>query len=203
MPDVIIQSLSFLDNFSYIGIFLLVAMSGHMLPVPQDISLISVGYLVALDYISFWPTLIVGTIAPVASDLFLYYLSTVGSRFAPKPEKYAHTWLFKFATHHMHNKTILTVMLMRFVTGFRFMSPVVGAYMGVPVKKYLIANSISAVVFGPLFILLGYAFHEKITLVINILKSFEHIGLIVFVLVVFGVVGYFVKNRYNISHAEE
>ena len=203
MPEIIAQNLPLLEHLSYLGIFLLVAMSGHMLPVPQDISLISVGYLIALNYISFWPALLVGSIAPITSDLFLFYLSTVGSRFAPKPEKYSRTWLFQFAMHHMHENTILTVMLMRLVTGSRFMSPVMGAYMGVPIKKYLIANSISAAVFGPLFILLGFVFHEKITLIINVLKSFEHLGLAVFIVVVLGIIGYFVKNRYNISDAEE
>lgn len=199
MPDIAIQSIAYLDHLSYLGVFLLIAMSGHILPVPQDISLISVGYITALGYTNLLPVLIIGMLAAVTSDLFLYYLSTIGSRFAPKPEKYIHTWPYRFAIHHMHNNTIMTVILMRFVTGFRFMSPVIGAYVGVPIKRYFIANSISAVIFAPVFILLGYSFHNQISLVLDTLKSFEHLGLTLFAFVVIGVIGYFIKNRYNSS----
>ncbi|MFH1473044.1 MAG: hypothetical protein ABIF06_01340 [bacterium] len=203
MPDIVIQNLALLEQLSYLGVFIFIVLSGHIIPIPQDLSLISAGYITALGYTSLWPVLIIGMIAPVFSDLFLFYLSTVGSRFAPKPERYEHMRLFKFATHHMHNNTILLVMFMRFVTGFRFMSPVVGAYMKVPIKKYFIANSISAAVFGPVFIMLGYTFHTQITSIINTLKSIEHFGLIFFGLFVLGVIGYFLKNMYNSSHAEE
>ena len=203
MPDIIFQNLALLDTLSYLGVFILIALSGHLLPVPQDVSLISVGYITALGYINLFPVLLIAMIAPVFSDLFLFYLSTIGSRFAPKPEKYNHMRLFKFATHHMHNNTILVVMFMRFVTGFRFMSPVVGAYMQVSFKKYLIADIISAAVFGPFFILLGYIFSDKITSIINVLKSLEHYGLIIFGIVVLFVIGYFVKNMYNSPDAKE
>ena len=179
------------------------ALSGHIIPIPQDISLISVGYLAALGYINIVSAVILGILAPIASDAFLYYLSHHGSRFAPKPEKYADTWIYKFSMHHMHNNTIRAVVLMRFVTGFRFMSPVMGAYMSVPVKKYFVANGISALIFGPVFVLLGYVFHEQITFIIDTLKSIEHFGGIAFVIVLILVFGFFIRNRYNIRNVKE
>lgn len=203
MPDVIIQHLGLIQQLSYLGVFLIMALSGHIIPIPQDISLISVGYLAAIGYIGIVPAVILGILAPIASDAFLYYLSHHGSRWAPKPEKYSNTWIYRFSMHHMHNNTIVAVVIMRFVTGFRFMSPIMGAYMGVPFKKYIIANGISALLFGPIFVLLGYVFHEKITWIIDTLKSFEHFGAVAFIVVIILIFGFFIRNRYNIRNAKE
>ena len=210
MPDVLNQLLGWVQVFSYFGpillyagAFLLMALSGHAIPIPQDISLISMGYLSALGYLNIVPVVILAIMAPVASDAFLYFLSHHGSRFAPDPEKYQDMKLIRFAKHHMHNNTILVVMLMRLVTGFRFMSPVVGAYIKVPFKKYIFANFISALVFGPLFVLLGYLLHDQITFIIDTLKSLEHVGLVIFALAVLSIVGIFAKNRYNIRNVQE
>jgi membrane protein DedA with SNARE-associated domain len=199
MPDIIIQHLNWIQHFSYLGAYILMSLSGHVIPIPQDISLISMGYLSALGYMKIVPVAILGALAATTSDAFLFYLSHHGSRFAPDPEKYSHMWVYKFANHHMHNNTILAVVLMRFVTGFRFLSPVMGAYIKVPFKKYIIANFISALIFGPFFVLLGYTFHTQITYIIDMFKSIEHIGSIAFVVVALLILGYLIKNRYNNS----
>lgn len=206
MPDIVLNHIHLLEQFSYLGVFVAVALAGHFVPVPEDISLIAAGYIAALGYAKLWPMLLIGMTAPVFADLLLFYLSRIGSRFAPDPEKYADTWIFKLAKHHMHHNTILTVVLMRFVTGFRFMSPIVGAYIRVPVKKYLIANAISAALYGPFFILLGYKLHAQITFLINTLQSIEYVALTVIVVAVIIIAVLFVKKgkRYNtVADAEK
>ncbi|MBX4200321.1 DedA family protein [Candidatus Parcubacteria bacterium] len=203
LPALALQHISLLQQFSYLGIFIAVVLAGHFVPIPEDISLIFAGYISALGYANLWIMLVIGATAPVVADALLFYLSKVGSRFAPHPDKYKERKMFKWAMHYMHNHTILAVILMRFVTGFRFISPIVGAYINVPTKKYFLANFISACIYGPFFILLGYKFESQITRVVHTMKSVEHLILLVVAIVIVSALGVFLKTRYNIRNAKE
>jgi membrane protein DedA with SNARE-associated domain len=179
----------------------MIVLSGHFVPWPEDISLIAAGYIVAIGYVKLWPVILIAMTAPVVGDVLLFSLSRVGSRFAPHPDKYKEWRLFKFAQHHMHNNTVLTVVLMRFVTGFRFLSPVVGSYLRVPPKKYFAANAISAAIYGPFFVFIGYHFSGQISSLITILKNIDHAVLIAVAVVICASLGVLGWKRYNTRNA--
>jgi membrane protein DedA with SNARE-associated domain len=87
---------------------------------------------------------------------------------------------------------------MRFVTGFRFLSPLMAAYLGVSYKKYFLANTLSAIVFGPFFIMLGYIFHSQITAVIHTLSTVENGILAAAVLIIVGAGLYYLKKKFRV-----
>jgi membrane protein DedA with SNARE-associated domain len=186
MPNLALQQIALLQQFSYLGVFIAVVLSGHFVPIPEDISLLMAGYIVAMGYAHLWPMVIIAIIGPFIADGLLYYLARTGSRFVPSLEKYAPGLKIDFIRRQLEEHTFRSVFWMRFVTGFRFMSPVISGYMKIPPSTYLPANFASAFFYGPFFLFLGYFFSQKILDILGTLKSFEHI--ILWILAAAGVV---------------
>ncbi len=194
MPEVALQHIELLQQFSYFGVFIAVILAGHFVPVPEDISLIMAGYIVALGYANLIPMLVIGIIGPIIADGILFYLARSGSKFVPPMEKYAPGISISVIKGQLENHTLRSVFWMRFITGFRFMSPVLSGYIGISPKKYMTANAFSALFFGPFFVLLGYFLAAKITGVLGTLNSLEHIIFFIIGGALFVFLGVLLKN---------
>ena len=62
----------YLVEFAYGGVFLVLLLCGLGLPVPEDIPIITSGYLVHLGTMSFWPALTVNLLGIMLGDLMIY-----------------------------------------------------------------------------------------------------------------------------------
>lgn len=62
----------YLVEFAYGGVFLVLLLCGLGLPVPEDIPIITSGYLVHLGTMSFWPALAVNMLGIMLGDLIIY-----------------------------------------------------------------------------------------------------------------------------------
>ncbi len=186
MPHLAIQQIALLQQFSYLGVFIAVVLSGHFVPIPEDISLLMAGYIVAVGYAQPGPMVIIAIIAPFIADGILYFLARTGSKFVPPLERYAPGLKTDFIKKQLEEHTFRSIFWMRFVTGFRFMSPVMSGYLKVSPRKYFLANGFSAIFYGPFFLSLGYFFSKKIFNILGALKSVEHV--VLFILAGAGVV---------------
>ena len=62
----------YLVEFAYGGVFLVLVLCGLGLPVPEDIPIITSGYLVHLGTMAFWPALGVNLLGIMLGDLMIY-----------------------------------------------------------------------------------------------------------------------------------
>ena len=62
----------YLVEFAYGGVFLVLLLCGLGLPVPEDIPIITSGYLVHLGTMSFWPALTANLLGIMLGDLMIY-----------------------------------------------------------------------------------------------------------------------------------
>ncbi len=195
MSQSIINHIVWLEQLSYLGMFLAIAASGHIIPIPEDISLIIAGYITSLGYVSFWPMIVVSIVAPFVADTVFFWLAKKGSRFALMLERHISNNVFDYVKRKMQENTFRTMFLMRFVSGLRFASPLVAGYVGVPWKKFLTFNFISACAYGPFFFSLGYLFHKKISSLISATNTIKHGIFIVIIVVLVVVIGQVVIKK--------
>lgn len=195
MSQNIINHIVWLEQLSYFGMFLAIAASGHIIPISEDISLIIVGYITSLGYVKLWPMIIISIIAPFTADTVFFWLSKTGSRFAFILERHISNNIFDYVKKKMQENTFRTMFLMRFVSGLRFASPLVAGYVGVPWKKFLTFNFLSACFYGPFFFFIGYLFHQKISSLISATSTVKHIVFIIIILVLAVAIGSVVKRK--------
>ncbi|HEX9507325.1 MAG TPA: VTT domain-containing protein, partial [Myxococcales bacterium] len=114
--------LSLLYRFTYIGMFGLLIAAGLGLPFPEDLTLLTAGFLARKGVTSLWPTLVVGYVGVVIGDLLIFRL---GRRL--KEGVYTHPRLGKLLTpkrrqwieNHFRKRGILTVVIARHCAGLR------------------------------------------------------------------------------------
>ena len=76
--------LSTIGEFSYFGIFFLLAGAAIFIPIPEEITLLGVGSLLAVGILQFPATLIATFLGLLFGDLVLFYVARVGGTYAQK-----------------------------------------------------------------------------------------------------------------------
>ncbi len=168
-----------LSALSYGGIWLVSFFANVVIPIPEEITLLALGYLVGTGHINaliIIPLVISGLLA---SDIVLYSLSKHGSKFttlfyerffAKRLAQKGDRWL------EMHIGKI--IFISRFLVQFRFIGPFLAGQRKLPFKQFLVYDLFALVIYVPLFIFLGWYFESKISLIIEDVGKFKNILLI-------------------------
>lgn len=161
-----------LYHFTYVGLFGLLIAAGLGVPIPEDITLLTGGYLARQGITSLWPTLIVGYAGVVIGDLLIFRL---GRKL--KERVYTHKRLGKLFTpkrrawieEHFRKRGVLTVVIGRHTAGLRAPTFLVAGASGMPTWKFLLADGLSSIVTVPAVTYLGYLLAD------NLEKAKRHI----------------------------
>ncbi len=157
--------LSLLYRFTYLGMFGLLIAAGLGLPFPEDLTLLTAGYLARKGITSLWPTLVVGYVGVVIGDLLIF---RVGRRL--KEGIYTHPRLGKLLTpkrrqwieNHFRKRGILTVVIARHCAGLRAPTFLVAGTSDMPTWKFLLADAFSSILTVPAVTYLGYFFADNL-----------------------------------------
>ncbi|EKE18757.1 MAG: hypothetical protein ACD_9C00246G0004 [uncultured bacterium] len=158
--------LNALRSNSYLGIFLVSAIVSYLLPVPEVVALILIGFvarMAGLDLLVAVPASILGTIL---GDNMLYRLSFFGNKYVERfNRKMRENKLIQYE-HLVVDNIGKSIFFLRFITGVRFFGPVISGTLGVRWKKFFFYNSTATVLHATFFILLGFYVHRRIFAVI-------------------------------------
>ncbi|MDR3547659.1 MAG: VTT domain-containing protein [Candidatus Pacebacteria bacterium] len=173
-------ALPLIHQLSYAGLFLLLFGGAIVVPIPEEITLLTAGYLVAIGDINAVIGVPVAVAGLLAGDCLLFFLARIGAAYAHKLRERVNkigldgTWLFS------SSQPLRAVFLLRFLTGFRFVAPIYAGFEEVSWKGYLLTDIISVIIFVPLMFWLGYAFHASI---IAFIAGFEVVRHALFILI--------------------
>jgi membrane protein DedA with SNARE-associated domain len=157
-PGILDRVIQFFGEFGYWGPFLLLLACGLGLPLPEEISLIGSGVLLYEGYVEFWPVTTVCMIAILGGDSipFLlgrrYGLSLLRIGWISKvlhPERFA-----KFEAKYAKHRN-MAVFSCRFVAGLRMPGYFLAGAMGTSYWRFLLLDTIGAVLTVPISIYLG------------------------------------------------
>jgi membrane protein DedA with SNARE-associated domain len=177
--DSAVYGLSYVEHLSYIGFFVTVGLSGYLIPIPEEVILILAGYLAAYGAIHFQNVAIACILGAVCGDMLIYYLSSHGNKLAKKYQSRVEKSQAGWYLRHMRKDTMLTIFFSRFIVGMRFLNPVVSGLLHVKAKKFLVATSVSAIIYVPLIIFVGYHFHTEINTVLRVVHSVRNVVLVI------------------------
>ena len=165
MSDIGIFLINYSEHFIYAGLFLILFFSGLGLPIPEEITLLTGGFLVNLGFIRFYPTLAAVFVGVLTGDMAMY---SIGRR-----------WGHGILTHR-HLRRIFseerlervrqffrdhgskTIFIARFISGFRMAAFLAAGTMRVKPSKFLFLDFLAALIAVPLLLYLGYYFGENI-----------------------------------------
>jgi len=183
---------NFSGGLGYLAVVGALLACGLGLPVPEDIILISGGYIAAEAGHSVWPMVVAGMVGILGGDSVTFLLGrTIGiplTKRRPLNRVFTAERLAKVDEYFKkHGEKIL--MAARFMPGARAVTYFSAGAMGVPYWKFFLYDGLAAIVSAPLWVILGFKFGA---VVVGYAKQF---GWVVLGVVVVVALVWFVRRR--------
>lgn len=198
LSDIGFFLINYSEHFIYAGLFLILFFSGLGLPIPEEITLLTGGFLVNLGFIRFYPTLAAVFVGVLTGDMALY---SIGRRWGHGIITYRHLRRI-FSEERLekvgqffHDHGNKTIFIARFISGFRVAAFLAAGTLGVKPSKFLFLDFIAALVAVPLLLCLGYYSGENIGWLAGVFTRLDSLLKIGAVLSGVVVLGYFLCKR--------
>lgn len=172
---------SYIEHFTYAGLFLVLVLCGMGLPVPEDLALLTGGFLVHRGLTQYPITLAVSFVGVVAGDNSLFF---IGRRFGARLLKYLgfvrpHILprierLKSFMDRHGH----MAIFYARFVAGVRAPVYLVAGSAGVAPRRFVVYDALGALISVPIAVSIGYFFGDQLDSAIAYLGGFDRLVLL-------------------------
>jgi membrane protein DedA with SNARE-associated domain len=192
---------NFINNFPYLGIFVLLILGAIGLPFPEDTTVMLCGFLVASDVVKPLPSFLVIYIGLLIADFFLY---SVGKKYGRRvvehrrfhrlisPEK------LLILEEKFKKRGILVIFIGRHLIGLRAQIFIVAGIMKMSSIKFLIADAVTALVTITLMGGIGYFAGNRIQKVKENMAEIEYVVIIVFAMLLASWIAFrYFKTRKN------
>jgi membrane-associated protein len=182
----------FIEKFGYLGILVWFLTFDQLTPLPEELSLLTIGYLVSVGI--FNPVLagIASVAAFIVIDTIYFWLSKKGSKLVKKKKKPGGLWSY-MADRLERNigKTIITVC---FIPRMRLWAPIVAGSTKITYKRFILFDVCGLAPFTAIYIALGYIFHQSIGKVFTKVKSVQTIIFFAVIIVIGIIVGLAIRR---------
>lgn len=185
---------NYLDSLSYLGIFFVFLF--YFLPIPEEVLLLGIGYLVDIGDLNIYATIAVSIGGIMAADNMWYWLGRSHSKIAAKLRNRIGEEKTAFYERMLKNHTGKYVFLSRFIPGARVIGPSLAGSMNLKHKHFWFFNVIAVFLYAPTFIFLGYFFNYNLEIVMSKIISARHIVFILFIALVGLAVAYLVNKKF-------
>lgn len=169
---------TYVQHFSYAGLFLALLLCGCGLPVPEDLVLLTGGFLVYRGITTYPVTLAISLVGVVAGDNSLFFL---GRRFGTGLISYLQIWgpdsqrrvdrLKEFMHRHGH----LAIFYARFLAGLRALVYVTAGSVGVDFGRFLLYDTLGALISVPIVVTIGCFFGPQIERAVSYLGGLQRV----------------------------
>jgi len=144
--DVLIQ-------LSYFAIPIAILLGSFGIPVPEEITLLIVGYLANIQFFDIKYVMILSFISMIAGDNLSYFLGYKGSHIVD--------WVLTatrlhWANEHFKKHPYKTIFITRFLSGLRVFFPIAAGSTRLPWKKFFIVDLLAVSILVPAFTLAGF-----------------------------------------------
>ncbi len=166
---------AFPPAFIYVGVLVAGFLSNMVIPVPEEIVFIGLGYLVGSGSLAYLPTVLFIILGLLFNDALLYYLARKGNKFTRSIYNRLFADILPLDSPFLHRHLRTVIISSRFLMQFRFLGPFFAGTLHVPLKTFLKWDLIALIVYVPLFVGLGAFFQSRVERVIGGLGSFHNI----------------------------
>jgi membrane protein DedA with SNARE-associated domain len=176
---------SYIEHFSYVGLFMVLILCGFGLPFPEDLALLAGGFMVHRGITNYPLTLAVSLVGVVTGDNSLFL---IGRRFGSNlltylgVERPHSRRRIERLREFMRRHGAKTIFYARFFAGLRAVVYLSAGSLGVGIGRFFFYDLLGALLSVPLMVSLGYLFGEQIDTAVRYVGGVERLVLILVVL---------------------
>lgn len=180
---------------SYFGIFLFSMFVSYVIPLPEAVLLILIGFLAKTAGFDLPTAILVSTAGVIIGDNVLYRLSFFGNKYVERFNRKMRANKLIQYENLVADNIGKSIFFLRFVAGVRFFGPVISGTLGVRWRKFFFYNGLATALHSVVFILLGFYAHKKIVPLIVEVEIVKNILLFSSVFIVAILLRIFSKKR--------
>jgi len=164
----------FVSRFGYIGIVVWFITFDQLTPLPEEISLLIMGYLCVHNV--FNPVLagISSLIGFLIIDCIYFLLSKKGSSFIKKKTEGSSSFMESYRNKLKHH-TFKAVFVLCFIPRMRLFAPILAGSAGLSFKKFLWFDVVALSAFTTVYLVLGIIFNKSLGAAITKTKGLQNI----------------------------
>src|SRR6266540_2488007 len=178
MPDIS----SYIVHLSYLGIFLWFLIIEQLTPIPEEVSLMSVGYISIHANLNPLLSGIAALIGLLITDNVLFYLSAKGSKFSQKLLGKINHQLLEKIKRNLKKRSGITIFVGALLPKLRFFNPIIIGTMNITFKQFFLINGAATLLYVSVYMSIGIFFHQQLNIVLKELKLVQH-AIFIFVMV--------------------
>ncbi len=188
MIDYFYMLLPLVAEYRYFAVFFVLVIAGLGVPIPEELSIVVSGYLVATSHMHFGITLLVCYAGVLAGDIVTYFLGRYGGRW------FLGTSLFRYMVRRRHIAQAQyyyrrygprALLVARQAPGLRFPAFFTAGILKMRFHEFILYDSAAALVSMPVVYLIAYFFGPRVR---ETLSLVVRIGDITTVVVVIGLI---------------
>jgi membrane protein DedA with SNARE-associated domain len=184
------------EGLSYFGTFVVMVLSGHLVPVPEEILLLLIGYASGIGVTNVYGAFVVSSLGVIVGDSMLFFLSRNGNKYIEKfKNKLSPNKLSRYE-NLMKAHAGKTIFLSRFIITIRFFSPILAGSINVKWKTFALADFPAVIIYVGAFIFLGYHFNNDIASLITEVKFARHIIFVLLITVIGLLISYWAGKKF-------
>jgi membrane protein DedA with SNARE-associated domain len=159
-----------IDNigaYSYLGVFVISILANVVVPFPEEIVILAIGYVVGTGIINGFISLPIILAGLIISDTVMYLLARKGARLltAFYDRFFAKTLQSRQAWIDNHPGRV--IFFTRFMMQFRFLGPFLAGQKKMPYTKFLAYELAALLIYVPVLLLVGSYFQNRLESIIS------------------------------------
>ena len=195
--------LTVMEQFGYLGVFLLIAIENIFPPIPSEVILLFGGFMTTYTNLSIPLMVIAATLGSLLGAIVLYYIGKILNKERLKKivsGKIGKVLRIKYedidkADAWFDNKGNKTVFFCRFIPIVRSLISIPAGMSEMPMGKFLIYTITGSTIWNTVLIVIGSIVGENWTNILGIFDNYSHIVLILLIIAFVVFVFLFYRNK--------
>lgn len=195
--------ISMMNQFGYIGVFLLIAIENIFPPIPSEVILLFGGFMTTYSKLNIVLMILFSTLGSLVGAIVLYYVGKILNK--ERLKKIISGRIGKIlrlknsdidkADQWFDNKGNKTVFFCRFVPIVRSLISIPAGMSEMPLGKFFLYTILGSLIWNTVLIVLGAIVGENWTSILNIFNTYSHIVAILLVIIFIILVYIFYKKK--------
>lgn len=187
-----------LNEYSYLGIFLWFMIFDQLTPIPEEVSLITIGYIASQTSLNPLICGVLSLLGLITIDNIYYYLTYKGTRFAKRLfDKQNKNNFLQHLKQKVRNKSWVYLFIIELIPRFRILSPVIACASNIGWKKFNLINTTGTSIIVAVYIYIGVFFNDSLSYFFKGFETLRHFIFAVVLLSIFIFIWRFFKKNGN------
>ena len=195
--------LSIMEQFGYLGVFLLIAIENVFPPIPSEVILLFGGFMTTYTSLNVFFMIVAATLGSLLGAIILYYIGKILNKERLKKivsGKIGKVLRIKYsdidkADEWFDKKGNKTVFFCRFIPIVRSLISIPAGMSEMPMGKFLLYTITGSAIWNTVLVVLGSIVGENWTNILNIFDQYSNIVLVLLVIAFVVFVFWFYHNK--------